>query len=104
MSKFVATRNKGFAMTFDNNYTISVQWGTENYCEKKHTTIHPTDPMEHKRWDSLSAEIAVFDNEGMISIGDTDEVLGWCSAEDVAKYIAIVSSAKDANEIIENIK
>ena len=37
--KFVATRNKGFAMTFDNNYTISVQWGTENYCEKKHTTI-----------------------------------------------------------------
>ena len=39
MSKFVATRNKGFAMTFDNNYTISVQWGTENYCEKKHTTI-----------------------------------------------------------------
>ena len=49
MSKFVATRNKGFAMTFDNNYTISVQWGTENYCEKKHTTIHPTDPMEHRR-------------------------------------------------------
>ena len=79
---FVATRNKGFAMTFNNGFTISV----------------------HKRWDSLSAEIAVFDNEGMISIGDTDEVLGWCSAEDVAKYIAIVSSAKDANEIIENIK
>ena len=101
---FVATRNKGFAMTFNNGFTISVQWGTENYCEKRHTTIHPTDPMEHKRWDSLSAEIAVFDNEGMISIGDTDEVLGWCSAEDVAKYIAIVSSAKDANEIIENIK
>jgi hypothetical protein len=101
---FVATRNKGFAMTFNNGFTISVQWGTENYCEKRHTTIHPTDPMEHKRWDSLSAEIAVFDNEEMISIGDTDEVLGWCSAEDVAKYIAIVSSAKDANEIIENIK
>ena len=32
---FVATKNTGFAMTFDNGFTISVQWGTINYCEKK---------------------------------------------------------------------
>ena len=32
---FVATENKGFGMTFDNGFTISVQWGTFNYCEKK---------------------------------------------------------------------
>jgi len=106
MSKFVATRNKGFAMTFDNNYTISVQWGTENYCEKRHTTIHPTDPMEHKRWDSLSAEIAVFSKERMIPIGDSDDVIGWCSADKVAKVITIVQSAHPDNEeeMVEKIK
>ena len=106
MSKFVATRNKGFAMTFDNNYTISVQWGTENYCEKKHPTIHPTDPMEHKRWDSLSAEIAVFDNEEMINISSdgVDAVIGWLGTEDVAKVIAIVSSAGSVEEIQTKIK
>ena len=104
--KFVATRNKGFAMTFDNNYTISVQWGTENYCEKKHTTIHPTHPMEHKRWDSLSAEIAVFDNEEMINISSdgVDDVIGWLGTHDVAKVIAIVSSAGSVEEIQTKIK
>ena len=104
--KFVATRNKGFAMTFDNNYTISVQWGTENYFEKKHTTIHPTDPMEHKRWDSLSAEIAVFDDEEMINISSDgiDAVIGWLGTHDVAKVIAIVSSAGSVEEIQTKIK
>ena len=104
--KFVATRNKGFAMTFDNNYTISVQWGTENYCEKNHTTIHPTNPMEHKRWDSLSAEIAVFDNKEMINISSdgVDAVIGWLDTHDVAKVIAIVSSAGSVREIQTKIK
>ena len=106
MSKFVATRIKGFAMTFDNNYTISVQWGTENYCEKRITSIHPTDPMEHKRWDSLSAEIAVFDDEKMINISSdgVDAVIGWLGTEDVAKVIAIVSSAGSVEEIQAKVK
>ena len=106
MSKFVATRNKGFAMTFENNYTISVQWGTENYCEKRITSIHPTDPMEHKRWDSLSAEIAVFDDEKMINISSdgVDAVIGWLGTEDVAKVIAIVSSAGSVEEIQAKVK
>ena len=101
---FVATQNKGFGMTFDNGFTISVQWGTENYCEKKNTTIHPTDPMKHTRWDSLSAEIAVFEGERMLSIGDEDTVIGWLSTDDVAKVIARVSSTKSVEEIQTKIK
>ena len=91
--KFVATQNKGFGITFDNGFTISVQWGTENYCEKKHTTIHPTNPMERKLWDSLSAEIAVFDYEEMINISSDgiDAVIGWLIPNEVAKAIEIVS-------------
>ena len=106
MSKFVSTRNKGFFMEFENGFGISVQYGTENYCEKKNTTINPTDPMEHKRWDSLSAEIAVFDNEEMINISSdgVDAVIGWLGTDDVAKIIAIVSSSKSAEEIQTKVK
>ena len=32
---FISSENKGFRMKFDNGFTISVQWGTMNYCEKK---------------------------------------------------------------------
>ena len=106
MSKFVSTRNKGFFMEFENGFGISVQYGTENYCEKKNTTINPTDPMEHKRWDSLSAEIAVFEGEEMINISSdgVDAVIGWLGTDDVAKIIAIVSSSKSAEEIQTKVK
>ena len=30
-----ACSNKGFRMTFPNGWTVSVQWGPGNYCEKK---------------------------------------------------------------------
>ena len=106
MSKFVSTRNKGFFMEFENGFGISVQYGTENYCEKKNTTINPTDPMEHTRWDSLSAEIAVFEGEEMINISTDgiDNVIGWLGTDDVAKIIAIVSSSKSVEEIQTKIK
>ena len=34
-SKFVSTHNKGFQMTFENGFRISVQWGIGNYCQRK---------------------------------------------------------------------
>ena len=91
MSKFVSTRNKGFFMEFENGFGISVQYGTENYCEKK-MKMKDIDPMKHDRWDSLSAEIAVFEGEEMINISTdgVDAVIGWLGTDDVAKIIAIV--------------
>ena len=101
---FVATQNKGFAMTFENGFGISVQWGTENYCEKKsfNTDIDPVDPH---RWESLSAEIAIYKDKKFIDLGD-DQVIGWLSADEVAKVIAILQSAHPDNqeEMVEEIK
>ncbi len=99
---FVSTRNKGFAMTFENGFGISVQWGTENYCEKKSFNTD-TDPMENDRWESLSAEIAIYKDQKFIDLGD-DQVIGWLSADEVAKIIEGVASAESSEEIINEIK
>ena len=99
---FIATQNKGFRMEFENGFAISVQWGTENYCEKKsfNTDI---DPTKERIWESTNAEIAIFD-EGIVSVDDEDQVIGWLSPDEVAKYIAMVSSATNKNEIETKIK
>ena len=72
-------------------------------CEKKsfNTDI---DPTKERIWESTSAEIAVFDDEGIVPVGGDDQVIGWLSPDEVAKYIAMVSSATNKNEIKTKIK
>ena len=103
---FVATENKGFGMTFDNGFTISVQWGTFNYCEKKNLGADIDEEIKTKRWESTTAEIAVFNDTGIVPVGKSDDVIGWCSADEVAKIITIVQSAHPDNEeeMVEKIK
>ena len=110
MSRFLATRNKGFRMGFDNGFEISVQWGPGNYCERKDEDFDK--PQEERFWESKSAEIAIFDTNnriqenssaGMISLG-SDTVEGWVSADQVAKVIAIVQSSKTTEEIQQKYK
>jgi len=91
---FTATENKGFRMNFENGFEISVQWGIENYCEKKsfNTDI---DPTKERIWESGNAEIAVFDDNALppriVPIGGDDQVIGWLTPNEVAKAIEIVS-------------
>ena len=101
---FIATENKGFRMNFENGLTISVQWGTMNYCEKKNLGTKYKDEMKEPIWESKTAEIAVFNDEGIVPVGDSDEVIGWCSADEVAKVITIVSSTKDLDKMKSKIK
>ena len=117
MSKFTSSHNKGFRMTFENGFAISVQWGVGNYCEKKHSGEW-NEPTKHDYWDSNSAEIAVFGKDGeFINISGyeleeedgtvkkvNDVVSGWLSTNQVAKVIAIVSSAQTKDEVIKKVK
>ena len=103
MSKFNSTHNKGFQMTFDNGFRLSVQWGIGNYCQRKSDGMFG-DEMKDNFWESTSAEIAVFDDNvngcPIINInGTTDNVSGWLNTDQVAKVVAIVQSAKTVNEI-----
>ena len=95
---FIATQNKGFRMKFDNGFSISVQWGTMNYCEKKNLMAEYKDEMKEPIWESKSAEIAVFNEEGIVPIGGDDQVIGWLTPNEVAKIIAIVAAAINAKE------
>lgn len=100
MSRFLATRNKGFRMGFDNGFEISVQWGPGNYCERKDEDFDK--PQEERFWESRTAEIAIFDSkdDSMITLGK-DNVDGWLTPDKVAKVITMVSLAETKNEITE---
>ena len=103
MSRFLATRNKGFRMTFENGFEISVQWGPGNYCERKDEDFNK--PQEERFWESRTAEIAIFNSKdnSMITLGK-DNVDGWLTPDKVAKVITMVSLAKTKNEITEKYK
>ena len=104
MSEFLITRNKGFRMTFKNGFAISVQWGPENYCERRdHTDFDK--PQKERFWESRTAEIAIFDSkdDSMITLSE-DNVDGWLTPDKVAKVITMVSLAKTKNEITEKYK
>lgn len=99
MSKFTSCLNKGFQMTFDNGFRISVQWGHGNYCAVKDKGMWG-DEQKEDYWESASAEIAVFDGDSrFIDIREDDMVAGWLSTDTVAKVITVVQSAKTVEEI-----
>ncbi len=92
---FVTTHyGKGFQIQFANGYMVSVQFGPGNYCtDRDMFEYEPT--RTHK---SRDAEIAVIDTNGewatrrmCADLGwdnPGDDVMGYVSADSVAKVIA----------------
>ena len=79
----------GFALTFDNGYTISVQWGPMNYCANRDFN---TWNGEFKPYESKTAEIAAIrPNGSYLQLGENDDVVGWLLADEVARYITTLS-------------
>jgi len=77
----------GFHITFGNGYTLSVQFGTGNYCENRSER-----PFHGQSVTCENAEIAVLDPRGVfLQISYYDTVKGWVLPDEVAKYIAVVS-------------
>jgi hypothetical protein len=87
---FKITESKGFHITFDNKITVSVQWGSVNYCSNGHNGLGDN---ENGSNGSNTAECAVWDESGEYLIppmfdsecGDT--VKGWMSAKDVVDLL-----------------
>jgi hypothetical protein len=102
---FETTMNKGFMMQFANGFRISVQWGVLNYCTRKNDTEDFNQPQNQDHWESATAEIAVFNKDGeMVELTSNDVVAGWLTTDEVAKVIAICSSASSDEEISKKVK
>ena len=82
----------GFHLEFSNGWIISVQWGPLHYCSTRaddaYTQVDPFDGKYHE-FASNTAEIAVFHKvyKNMYPLSDHDDVKGWLTADEVAKYI-----------------
>lgn len=79
-----STVSSGFQIQFENGNTISVQFGLDNYCENR----------EESKPTCKNAEIAIWDiRNKWYDFGD-NTVKGWCSADEVAKWIHFASTTK----------
>ncbi len=97
---FISTQNKGFRMKFENNFSISVQWGTDNYCSRRGKESN--EKIENFI-ESSTAEVAIFFNNIMLPVTH-NEVIGWVSTNDVARIISMVSSASNKKELVKEIE
>lgn len=105
MSQFNITQGKGFQMTFENGFTISVQWGYGNYCSNKNYNHDSEAERKHSIFGATSAEIAVWhkDSDGrnflQIEGNCWGHVIGWLTPDEVATWITKVANAKTKKDI-----
>lgn len=89
---FRSTNNKGFSITFENGWTISVQFGFGNYCTNRN---HP-DGIDFSSKQNVvtcpDAEIAIWDKDGVWYNFENDPIKGFCSPDEVADWIAKVKA------------
>lgn len=89
---FQSCYNRGFKMKFQNGWTVSVQFGTGNYCERQDYSKGIDSDCAAPLVISHDAEIAVWRGKlDMIRIGN-DHVAGHVSADQAARVIAYVQT------------
>ena len=89
---FTACQNKGFQMTFPNGWTVSVQWGPMNYCEKKSFSAKWNAPEKEAFWTSETAEIAAWDKNNVWYEFDNDTVDGWKTPTEVMEFMTMIAA------------
>lgn len=97
-SGFRITRKKGFHVTFENDYTVSVQFGPGNYCNNYDAEIGG-DEERCGEQGSHDAEVAVIDPSGnLIRLrGWTDTVRGRQTPKDVLRIMKWAERQKKGN-------
>ena len=115
-SRFVSTGNKGFQLSFPNGWTVSVQFGPENYtnvrsscCPARYgSTVGRFEDMDapmkqdNTSWSAETAEIAAWRTEEKNNIssgttnswydfGNGDNVEGWKSTTEVLEFINMIA-------------
>ena len=99
MSRFSNSGGSGFHLIFDNNWTVSVQFNGGHYCDNytESWNFAQKQAAKGRSIRSNTAEIAVWSNrvgDGNLIWLEGDTVRGYTTANEVAKVIHKVSTAK----------
>lgn len=95
----------GFHITFGNGYTVSVQWGPDNYCENRgvwgwEALDYTERRLSAGRKGSKTVEVAVWDRDGNFvktskwagaMANDEDDVVGHMTADQLVHVFYRVS-------------
>jgi hypothetical protein len=77
-------------MTFANGWTVSVQFGPGNYCER--SGVDYSAPSKVTYWTSGHAEVAAWNSDNEWLPFDHDTVKGWNTSDEVAAFISRVAA------------
>lgn len=83
--KFATSRESGFHMTFENGWTVSVQWGEGTYSNHN---------KDNGRMTGRSAEVAAWDKNGTWYDFGTDKVNGWLPPDKVLEFMNTIAAMK----------
>ena len=96
---FTITRGKGFHITFENGWTVSVQWGPGNYCDHRYTAFDSPDDTRimPQFWESKTAEVAAFKDRDKWYIfpgdeGLTTSVKGYMTPKEVLEFMVMIAN------------
>lgn len=99
---FGSLLNKGFSMEFKNGYTISVQFGTSNYCERRSFSLSYGCELKEDAVESKDAEVAIFSPTqewvtkqvclDALDLIICDSVVGWLDTDSVAILINYIKN------------
>jgi len=100
---FVITQGSGFQLTLGNGWTVSVQFGAGNYASNRDAEYLASRKVDF--WESNTAEIAAWYGEreermgtsNWYSFGNDDQVKGWCSADEVVRFLGMVATLPSRN-------
>jgi hypothetical protein len=90
---FKTFSKKGFQVSFDNGLTVSVMFGSGNYCEHRFSDMEVGGTV--KVWsehNSVSAEIAVIDSNGNFvtefpGCPEGDQFRGWVEPNELLEVM-----------------
>jgi|TARA_R110000824_G_scaffold92463_3_gene224326 hypothetical protein len=104
---FSATQNKGFQLELPNGWTVSVQFGGQNYCSHRTARRDASYTMGRQEgiWESSTAEMAAwkthFPHADWYAFGDSDmrtTVMGWLTVDEMLTHLADIRALPMATE------
>jgi hypothetical protein len=96
---FKITKGSGFQMTFENGWTVSVQFSAMSYCDNRNSFFdYESDEVKKE---CKNAEIAAWDSSGTWYSFECDTVKGYCSTDEVADFILKIKNMPSNEKVVE---